>query len=257
MGAPPNEDQIAAMLEDPAMIQQMQRTLENPAVIEQIMNMNPMFRDNPQMREMLTNPAMRQMITNPEFIRASAAMRRAQAGAANPAFPAPGATDNTPAGAPATGGAAAGANNNNGQAPPLNPFGFGAFGGGAGAGAGAGNPFAALLNPAAGAGAPGAAGAGGAANNPFGFTPEMMQQAEQMMRNMGMGGGAGGFGGFPDFGGAAAPAAPADTRPPEERYADQLQQLNEMGFYDFDQNVSALRRSGGNVQGAVNFLLGG
>jgi ubiquilin len=53
-----------------------------------------------------------------------------------------------------------------------------------------------------------------------------------------------------------APAAPPDNRPPEERYADQLRQLNEMGFYDFDRNVAALRRSGGNVQGAIDYLLG-
>jgi ubiquilin len=67
---------------------------------------------------------------------------------------------------------------------------------------------------------------------------------------MGGGGGAGGFG-------APAPAAPADTRPPEEVYQSQLAQLNEMGFYEFDRNVSALRRSGGNVQGAIEYLLSG
>jgi len=54
----------------------------------------------------------------------------------------------------------------------------------------------------------------------------------------------------------AAPSPAANT-PPEERYADQLRQLNDMGFFDFDRNVEALRRSGGNVQGAVNQLLGG
>jgi ubiquilin len=53
----------------------------------------------------------------------------------------------------------------------------------------------------------------------------------------------------------AAAAAPVDNRPPEERYADQLRQLNDMGFYDFDSNVRALRRSGGSVQGAVEHLL--
>lgn len=47
----------------------------------------------------------------------------------------------------------------------------------------------------------------------------------------------------------------ADTRPPEERYESQLRQLNDMGFFDFDQNVAALRRSGGSVQGAIEFLL--
>lgn len=60
-------------------------------------------------------------------------------------------------------------------------------------------------------------------------------------------GGVGGFGG--------APAAPPDTRPPEERYEDQLRQLNDMGFYEFERNVEALRRSGGSVQGAVEYLL--
>ncbi|KAK2739200.1 hypothetical protein FQN57_006643 [Myotisia sp. PD_48] len=56
--------------------------------------------------------------------------------------------------------------------------------------------------------------------------------------------------------GASAPAAPADTRPPEERYADQLRQLNDMGFHEFERNIEALRRTGGSVQGAVEYLLG-
>lgn len=118
------------------------------------------------------------------------------------------------------------------------------------------NPFAGLF------GAP----QGGAAN-PFGMTPEMMQNFTQMMRGAPQQGGATNpFGMTPEMmqsfmqnfmGSSPESAAPADTRPPEERYAEQLSQLNEMGFYDFDQNVAALRRSGGNVQGAVNFLLGG
>jgi ubiquilin len=70
------------------------------------------------------------------------------------------------------------------------------------------------------------------------MNPEMMQQMMQMM------GGAG-----------AGAAAPPDNRPPEERYEDQLRQLNDMGFFDFDRNVAALRRSGGSVQGAVEYLL--
>ncbi|KAG7664826.1 uncharacterized protein J8A68_001643 [[Candida] subhashii] len=61
------------------------------------------------------------------------------------------------------------------------------------------------------------------------------------------------------FGGAGAGAAPApvDNRPPEERYESQLRQLNDMGFFDFDRNVEALRRTGGSVQGAIEYLLGG
>ncbi len=65
-----------------------------------------------------------------------------------------------------------------------------------------------------------------------------------------------GPGGFGAGGGFGAPA-PADNRPPEEVYETQLRQLNEMGFYEFDRNVSALRRSGGNVQGAIEYLLNG
>jgi ubiquilin len=76
------------------------------------------------------------------------------------------------------------------------------------------------------------------------MNPEMMQQMMQM------------FGGG-GLGGAAPAAAPADNRPPEERYAEQLRQLNDMGFFDFDRNVEALRRSGGSVQGAIEHLLSG
>ncbi|SSD59213.1 related to Ubiquitin domain-containing protein DSK2 [Saccharomycodes ludwigii] len=58
------------------------------------------------------------------------------------------------------------------------------------------------------------------------------------------------------FGSSAANTSqPQDTRPPEERYEQQLRQLNDMGFFDFDRNVAALRRSGGSVQGAIDALL--
>ena len=49
--------------------------------------------------------------------------------------------------------------------------------------------------------------------------------------------------------------ATTDHRPPEERYESQLRQLNDMGFFDFDRNIDALRRSGGSVSGAVEYLL--
>lgn len=48
---------------------------------------------------------------------------------------------------------------------------------------------------------------------------------------------------------------PQDSRPPEVRYEEQLRQLNEMGFNEFDRNVEALRRTGGIVQFAVEYLL--
>lgn len=128
------------------------------------------------------------------------------------------------------------------------------------------NPFAALLNPAMFANA-GQAGQGGAnpfnpQQNPFLRDPALLAQ---MMQGMGgqdaQGGAAGanplaallGSGGF--GGGLGAPQPPADTRAPEDRYADQLRQLNDMGFFEFERNIEALRRTGGSVQGAVEYLL--
>ena len=72
---------------------------------------------------------------------------------------------------------------------------------------------------------------------------------------MGFGGGAEGFG--VGAGGAPVPRSqqPQDDRPPEDRYAEQLRQLNDMGFYEFERNIEALRRTGGSVQGAVEYLL--
>jgi ubiquilin len=105
--------------------------------------------------------------------------------------------------------------------------------GGANAGA---NPFGVFnQNPAAG-GAGATPGANPSAPNPF----------AALLGNGGFGAG-GGFGTPP----------PVDNRPPEQIYETQLGQLNEMGFYEFERNVSALRRSGGNVQGAIEYLLNG
>lgn len=69
--------------------------------------------------------------------------------------------------------------------------------------------------------------------------------------------GPGGPGGANPFGMPAtgSPPPPPDNRPPEERYSEQLRQLNDMGFYEFERNVEALRRTGGSVQGAVEYLL--
>jgi len=116
----------------------------------------------------------------------------------------------------------------------------------------------------AGAGAtPGATSPGAAPGaNPFAAPPNIGQLMQALGGaggnwNGGLPPGLGGLGGMGGFGGAGSPPPPADNRPPEERYADQLRQLNDMGFFDFDRNVEALRRSGGSVQGAVNQLLGG
>jgi ubiquilin len=133
--------------------------------------------------------------------------------------------------------------------------------------------FGGMQPPSGGAG--GAAGGGQAGAT--GTNPDAEAQAAaftrllsnpdfaQMMGGAGLGGanpGAGGdisslLGALGGMGAGGAPSQPADTRPPEERYADQLRQLNDMGFFEFDRNVEALRRSGGSVQGAIEHLLGG
>lgn len=122
------------------------------------------------------------------------------------------------------------------------------------------NPFASLLNPGL-FGQGGAGGQGGVnpfnpQQNPFLRDPALVSQ---MMQAMGGQGGEGGAGGNPLAGlfggGGFGSPQPPDNRPPEERYAEQLRQLNDMGFFDFDRNIEALRRSGGSVQGAVEYLL--
>lgn len=263
MGAPPNEDQIATMLDDPNTQQMMNEALQNPAMVDMMIQQIPGLRDNPQARQMLSSPEFRRMMTDPEALRQAAAMRRLMGGqgGAN-AFPAPGVTDTTPGGAAGT--------TPNSQAP-LNPMAMGGLFGAPGGAAGAGNPFASLFGPpgqtaaqtppapgSAGQPAPrspsaadasanpfaslfgGAGAAGGPNANPFQAmqgmpapTPEQMQQAMQMLQGGGFGNlfGAGSPWGA---GGAANPPPPADTRPPEEMYADQLRQLNDMGFFDFE-----------------------
>merc|ERR1712019_73164 len=87
--------------------------------------------------------------------------------------------------------------------------------------------------------------------NPM-FNPAMMQQMMQAMQgggaSMGMGDGING--------GFASPS-PADTRAPEERYATQIEQLENMGFPDKHSNVQALVQSNGDVNQAINSLIGG
>lgn len=87
--------------------------------------------------------------------------------------------------------------------------------------AGGANPFAAL---------------GGGAGNPFAAL--------------------GGLGGLGGGAGAGAGGQSGDSRPPEERFASQLQQLQDMGFVDGPANLRALLISGGSVEGAISILLG-
>ncbi|KAE8348715.1 hypothetical protein BDV28DRAFT_142894 [Aspergillus coremiiformis] len=121
------------------------------------------------------------------------------------------------------------------------------------------NPFGLLFNPAM-------LGAQGGQVNPFNpqQNPFLRDPAllSQMMQAMGAPPGEGGtssLGANPLAallgGNGFGTPPPPDNRPPEERYAEQLRQLNDMGFYEFERNIEALRRAGGSVQGAVEYLL--
>lgn len=272
---PPSEEQMAEMLSNPAIQQSMNEALQNPDFVNFMIQSNPMLRNLPNAREIVQSPQFRHMMTDAESLRMASRMRRmfgGPGGAGASAFPAPGATSTTPEGAPAStgteGGAGAGANAGAQGVPPL-PFGFPGMFGVPQGGDAAANPFAALFSPPAGQQAP-RAGAGQGNNSPASGgaaagqapggdlaglfppfpgegNPFASPEFQQFMQAMQAGGS--GFG--------AAAAAPPDNRPPEERYAEQLRQLNDMGFFDFDRNVAALRRSGGSVQGAIEHLLSG
>ncbi|KAI1192502.1 hypothetical protein F5X97DRAFT_79685 [Nemania serpens] len=295
VGSMMDEDQLANMLNNPHVAQQMNEMMNNDQFLDMMIQSNPMLRNNPNAREMVRSPLFRQMMTNPDALRSAARLQRMIRGnGGQSAFPMPGVTDTTP-----------GAGNNNatnttgteGQPNLFDPAAWANIPGLAGLGGQPGSP-AALFNPfgmsPGGASqsptastAPGNAGAqatpntgsngsatattgqgqggnpqdtsspppnpfatlfgGGtgtpqnAANNPFGIPSMSPEALQQMMQLLGMGG--------------SGPPPPPDNRPPEERYAEQLRQLNDMGFYDFDRNVAALRRSGGSVQGAIEHLL--
>ena len=78
-----------------------------------------------------------------------------------------------------------------------------------------------------------------------------MAQMQQAMRTLG------GDAGLGSVFGSQFAAPPAPQGPPEEIYASQLSQLNDMGFFDTQENIRALRATGGNVHAAVDRLLSG
>ncbi|KAI1314052.1 hypothetical protein F5Y03DRAFT_336007 [Xylaria venustula] len=303
VGSMMDDDQLANMLNNPHVAQQMNEMMNNDQFLDMMIQTNPMLRNNPNAREMVRSPLFRQMMTNPEALRSAARLQRIMRGdqGGQGAFPMPGVTDTTP-------GVGNNGTNNNGaaQGQPDSFPSLPNFEGLAGAGAQS-NPFASLFSPFGGAPPIRAAHAaanptsirtgehdpnhsgnasGGtpvrqrqgpntqgtsnpppppsmgfadlfnnanlganlgadqtAANQPFGL-PNMSPEAlQQMMQLLGVGNG------------SAPSPSPPDNRPPEERYAEQLRQLNDMGFYDFERNVAALRRSGGSVQGAIEHLL--
>ena len=278
-------------LDNPHFQQMMREAMGNPQVQDMIIQQNPHLRAlGPQARQMLNSDYFRSMMTNPQMLRNMMQMQQQMGmgpfgggAGGQEAFPAPGVTNTTEGGTSITentsNGQSAQAQQQQPQMDPFamlqavgNPFGNTAAQSGDSASQTPSggqqqnqqpfNPFMALF-PQAGQQAGGNAGTTPQQFNPFNpqtnpllQNPEAMQQMMQMMMGGPQVGGGNDMGSlFNMFGGGGQPAAPPDNRPPEERYAQQLQQLNEMGFYDFDRNVQALRRTGGNVNGAIEFLL--
>eukprot|EP00878_Enallax_costatus_P013601 GHUV01014220.1.p1 GENE.GHUV01014220.1~~GHUV01014220.1.p1 ORF type:complete len:399 (+),score=155.20 GHUV01014220.1:1535-2731(+) len=212
-----------------SMAEMTSRMLDNPQMRENMIQMmsQPGMMDmiaasNPQLRQMLdAMPGIRQTMQNPELLRMmlNPDFMRAAAGG----MQMPGAM-----------GGALGGSAGSGDA--------------AGAGVGGLNPamLASMLSGLGGGGAgSGAAGgaAGGAAAGPG------LEGLLGMFQNMMQGGGM--PGGMPGFG------VPAPVADPATAYATQIQQLQDMGFFDQEANIRALQATGGNVNAAVDRLLQG
>ncbi|TNY22760.1 hypothetical protein DMC30DRAFT_115571 [Rhodotorula diobovata] len=253
MGVNPNDpNYIQSMMNNPEVQAQMNQLLSDPAVIDQMIEASPELQQmGPMVRQMMQSPQFRQMLSNPQLMQQMTQMMRSGGG-----MPGMGGLGGFPGfgGAGAQGGqqgsAGAGAGMYNPWAStPASPPAAADAAGGAGAGAGAGgeaaagsgsppppaNPFAALL------GAPGA-----------GVTPgqqpdlgQAMAQLQHMQQLFGMGGAGAGAGG----------AAGAPQQSPEERYANELEQLRNMGFTNATRNVRALLASGGFLESAIAWLL--
>lgn len=273
-------------LQNPQVIEQLIQS--NPM----LRGMGPQVRQamqDPLFRRMMTDPAMMRQVSQ---MSRQYGFGGAGAGGGEGAFPAPGITDTTPG---QEGGGSGATNSSLPPFNPLailNSLGAaGTNPAGAGGANAAPNPFAALFqgplatpatNPSAQAQGTPAAGTTASANastnsagDPFdALTRNIMQNPamlQQVLNSLGGGGGGAGPGAAGTTPGGATPfnpltlmglggppqvpEQPRDTRPLEERYEDQLRQLNEMGFCEFERNIEALRRTGGSVQGAVEYLL--
>lgn len=220
---------VSRMMEDPATRQRIEQMmdymLDDPQMLDQLIASNPMLSQmGPQVRQMLQNPLFRQAFTNPDMLN--------QVSQFNNMMRPSGSTDIGNASFPAPGGSTTNTQTNNANNTTRNtdstPAGA--------SGSASANPFASLM--------------GSGSENPFASMMSGGQGAANPFFNPFL---------FGASGNSAAGSTPSqvDNRPPEERYETQLRQLNDMGFFDFDKNVAALRRSGGSVQGAIDALLNG
>ncbi|KAJ1032434.1 hypothetical protein NDA16_000458 [Ustilago loliicola] len=271
MGLNPRDpNMMMGLMQNPEVQRQMRDMMSRPEFIDQMIAMNPQLQGMaPQMREMMRSEQFREMITNPETMQRMAQMSQLMESAGMGGMGGMGGLG----GMGGFGGGGLGGNNGGGgQWPPPGAFGEGGNNNGGNANngndngnrglfTGIGNDntngrnngqgntgnFSGNFNGVGNTGGDGASGQ--APPNPF-ADPSFLQQM--------FGGGAGGLGGLGGpggFGGAAGGAASRDTRPPEERFSSQLEQMQSMGFYDGQANVRALLMAGGSVEGAIGILL--
>jgi ubiquilin len=234
----PPENQMEQMMENPLFQESMRSMLSNPQMLDYMIQQSPQLRAmGPAARELLQSDYVKNMLTNPQAMRGMMEFQRAMGGAGGlgapgattSSFPSPGNPNETSSNTEMTGNAESSNNTSTTNTAATNA---------------AINPFASLFgaNPAAGANA-GAGGFGGLGANPF-LNPALNPNLMNLFAN-------------PNAAGGNNASTPTDTRPPEEVYATQLRQLNDMGFFDFDRNITALRRSGGSVEGAIEMLFNG
>ena len=238
--------------------------MSDPSALSNLVDSNPQLRQmvdsNPQMQEMMNNPELLSQMMSPDAIQASLGM---MGGAAAPGSAPVTGTDAPSATAPASSPPASTAPASSTPAPAT-----GAAGTPPASSAPTGMP--AGMPP----GMPDLSALGGMGGQDIGAMIEQMggmEQIQRMAESMGMGGMGGmpGMPGMPPAPGAAgvtgasvaspSPAASTSTKTDEElktQWASELQQMRDMGFVDDSTNLDMLKQTSGNVQVAIERLLG-
>ncbi|PVU99292.1 hypothetical protein BB559_000837 [Furculomyces boomerangus] len=214
-------EMLEAMYSNPLVQQTTQQIFSNPELLRSMIDSNPALASSmtPEMRQAMMNPEFMRAMTNPEVIRSTIQMQNAIARARTGTSPTQTTSPSQPSGNLYNPWAAPTTTDTNNQstAPA--------------SGAPPVNPYAAFMDPS------------------------QNQAAQQMLANM-LGTPWGPMGSDPNAGfGTTNTQTTQSTLPPEERYAEQLTQLNEMGFWDPQKNIRALVSTGGNVNAAVEILL--
>ena len=215
---PRDPNVMMGMMQNPEFLQHMRDMLSRPEVIDQIIASNPQMQAmGPQVREMMRSEYFRDMITNPETIQRMTQLSQILGGGGGAGLGGAAPTWPPPGafGAP-TSQPSAGTDQNSSTSTTVTNA------------ANAGNPLASLAQLQQMLGGVGGAGTDPASMNPLAALASL---------------------------GGAGTQAPTDSRPPEERYATQLEQLQNMGFFDARANLRALLMSGGSVEAALSILL--